>query len=152
MKNKWVAITALLGFQEGVHFEHNPDGSINLHEDHMDTINAKLVADATALEGVTALQATITDLQTNATNHANELLAANKKVEDAQASITDLQSQIEAKETELTTAKNDLATANGIIAGRPQGQNPFLGGGGSSKTFADKVKTYDHNKLIDDLI
>ena len=78
--------------------------SINLHEDHMDTINAKLVADATALEGVTALQATITDLQTNATNHANELLAANKKVEDAQASITDLQSQIEAKETELTTA------------------------------------------------
>lgn len=152
MSQKWAAIIAVLGFAEGVHFEHNVDGSVNLLSDHMDAINAKLVADASAIANHADLQTKMDEITTQSANDAETITALNSQIEKLTASQTDLQSNFDAKVAELATANQALTEAKAIIAGRPQGDSPLLGGGGDKKTFADKVKELPHNKMADSLL
>ena len=159
MNRKWNKIATVIKLNDGVHFEHNPDGSVNLHNDHMDAINGELEANSTSIETLTSEKKSAED---KAAEQQAAAETANTQVQDLSGKVSQLEADLNTTKQALTTANASLQQANADLlvakeklARRPIGGKPILnnsGGGDDDVSFEEKAATYAHNQEIDALL
>lgn len=151
MNRKWNAIATTINLNADVHFEHNVDGSVNLHSDHMDAINTTLEANASSLQ---SLQGDNEKLTAQVDEHKASIDASKTQIDELNAKVAQLETDLSASADALATVNADLLAAKDVIARRPVAAQPILNnmGGADDTSFADKVKDLPHNIEADKIL
>lgn len=151
MNRKWNAIATTINLNADVHFEHNVDGSVNLHSDHMDAINTTLESNASSVQ---SLKNDNEQLTAQIDEHKASIDASKTQIDELNAKVVQLETDLSASCNALATANADLLAAKDVIARRPVADQPILNNanGPDEVSFSEKVKDLPHNIEADKIL